>query len=252
MSRMRWIGRANSTWCTTISTGCRWLRRPLRGARGHHHPRLLQPGDPAGLPAALRLAYVSISDSDRVPELDYAATIYHGIDLGALPFSADGGEDLVILGRIHPDKGTAEAIDIAARAGRRLIIAGIVAGRRLFPPSWSSRSSTATRSSTLGSVGPPQRASVLGCGPRPAAPDRLRRAVRTVRGRVHGHRHTGHRLPARLDARGRSTRASPASWSTAWPRRPRPSTGSANSIAPAIRRRGGAPLQRRTHGDGLR
>src|SRR6476469_7720038 len=35
------------------------------------------------LPAyrAARSAYVSISDSDRMPELDYAATIYHGIDL---------------------------------------------------------------------------------------------------------------------------------------------------------------------------
>ena len=72
------------------------------------------------------VAFVSISDSDRVPDLDYVATVHHGIDLAALPFSPDGGEDLVILGRIHPDKGTAEAIEIARLAGRRLMICGIV------------------------------------------------------------------------------------------------------------------------------
>ena len=32
-----------------------------------------------------RSAYVSISDADRVPELDYAATIHHGIDLARSP-----------------------------------------------------------------------------------------------------------------------------------------------------------------------
>ena len=75
--------------------------------------------DPAILPAyrSARSAFVSISDSDRVPELDYLATIYHGIDLGGLPFDEAGGPDLVTLGRIHPDKGTAEAIAIAAQRG---------------------------------------------------------------------------------------------------------------------------------------
>ncbi len=39
--------------------------------------------DPRILPAyrAADSAYVSISDADRVPELDYVATVYHGIDL---------------------------------------------------------------------------------------------------------------------------------------------------------------------------
>ena len=34
-------------------------------------------------------------------------------------FDAAGGEDLVAFGRIHPDKGTHTAIEIARRAGRR-------------------------------------------------------------------------------------------------------------------------------------
>src|SRR5215211_3430461 len=77
-------------------------------------------------------AYVSISDADRAPELAYCATVYHGIDLSRFAFSATGGEDLVILGRIHPDKGTAEAITIADRAGRRLRIAGPIQDRTYF------------------------------------------------------------------------------------------------------------------------
>jgi glycosyltransferase involved in cell wall biosynthesis len=69
-------------------------------------------------------AFVSISDADRAAELRYIATVHHGIDLSRFSFSATGGEDLVVLGRIHPDKGTADAIEIANQAGRRLKIAG--------------------------------------------------------------------------------------------------------------------------------
>jgi glycosyltransferase involved in cell wall biosynthesis len=90
--------------------------------------------DPRILPAyqAASSGYVSISDADRVPELDYAATIHHGIDLRTIAFSPCGGEDLLILGRVHPDKGTAEAIEIARLAGRRLTIAGPIQDQCYF------------------------------------------------------------------------------------------------------------------------
>ncbi|WP_322752992.1 glycosyltransferase family 4 protein [Frankia sp. Cas3] len=106
-------------------------------------------------------AYVSISDADRRPELDYVATVHHGIDMAALPFSAAGGEDLVVLGRIHPDKGTAVAIDIARRAGRRLVICGIVQDERYFAERVQPHVD-GDRVRYLGSVGPRQRAEVLG------------------------------------------------------------------------------------------
>ena len=115
------------------------------------------------LPAyrAAESALVSISDSSRVPELDYAATVYHGIDLGEFPYSAGGGDDLVVLGRIHPDKGTAEAIRIARAAGRRLFICGIVQDADYFAeqvePFLNDESVI-----HLGSVAPAQRAAVLG------------------------------------------------------------------------------------------
>jgi glycosyltransferase involved in cell wall biosynthesis len=73
-----------------------------------------------------RAHYVAISDADRHPALNYAATIHHGIPLDDFPFDPVGGEDLLFYGRIHPDKGAWEAIEAARRSGRRLVMAGIV------------------------------------------------------------------------------------------------------------------------------
>jgi len=73
-----------------------------------------------------RVHYVAISDADRHPALRYAATIHHGIRLEDFPYDPHGSEDLLFFGRIHPDKGAAEAIAAARRAGRRLIMAGII------------------------------------------------------------------------------------------------------------------------------
>jgi len=78
--------------------------------------------------------YVAISDADRHPDLRYAATIHHGIRLEDFPFDPHGSEDLLFFGRIHPDKGAAEAIAAAGRTGRRLIMAGIVQDQALVRP----------------------------------------------------------------------------------------------------------------------
>lgn len=70
--------------------------------------------------------YVSISDADRSSELNYMATIYHGIDLDNFNFNPEAGEYLLYFGRIHHDKGTYEAIEVAKMLNKKLIIAGIV------------------------------------------------------------------------------------------------------------------------------
>lgn len=70
--------------------------------------------------------YVAISDADRHPMLHYAATIHHGIDMDAFRVGQGARGYLLFFGRIHPEKGAAEAIEIARRAGLPLIIAGIV------------------------------------------------------------------------------------------------------------------------------
>jgi glycosyltransferase involved in cell wall biosynthesis len=76
--------------------------------------------------------YVAISEADRHPELHYAATIHHGIDTAAFAVDPTPGDHLLFFGRIHPDKGTDQAIEVARRAGRRLDIAGIIQDERYF------------------------------------------------------------------------------------------------------------------------
>jgi glycosyltransferase involved in cell wall biosynthesis len=117
------------------------------------------------LPAYRRAAssFVSISDSDRSPDLDYLATVHHGIDLDAFRVYPDGGDDLILFGRIHPDKGTDLAIEIARRAGRRLIMCGIVQDRDFFTESVEPHID-GDRVIYFGSVGPNERGAILGSG----------------------------------------------------------------------------------------
>jgi glycosyltransferase involved in cell wall biosynthesis len=108
-----------------------------------------------------RSAFVSISDADRSPELDYLATVHHGVAVPDREADAPLGEHLVAFGRIHPDKGTADAVEIARRAGRRLIICGIVHDQAYFSAEvepWIDGDRVVYR----GSVGPAERDEVLG------------------------------------------------------------------------------------------
>jgi len=79
-----------------------------------------------------RVHYVAISDADRRPDLRYAATIHHGIRIEDFVFDVHGSDDLLFFGRIHPDKGAAEAIAAARGSGRRLVMAGIVQDRDYY------------------------------------------------------------------------------------------------------------------------
>ena len=76
--------------------------------------------------------FVSISDADRSPALNYLATVYNGIDLTLYPQRKSRGEDLIFIGRIHPDKGVHLAIEVARQAGRRLLIGGILQDEAYF------------------------------------------------------------------------------------------------------------------------
>src|SRR5450432_676526 len=76
--------------------------------------------------------FVSVSNSDRAAGLNYLATVYNGIDLSLYPLQESAGDDLIFLGRIHPDKGVHLAIEVAGMCGMRLIIAGIVQDEAYF------------------------------------------------------------------------------------------------------------------------
>ncbi|MEE8575007.1 MAG: glycosyltransferase [Thermodesulfobacteriota bacterium] len=107
-----------------------------------------------------RVHYVSISEADRSPKLDYISTIHHGIDLGEFSFNAEPADYLLFFGRIHPDKGAKEAIEIAKGAGRKLIIAGLIQDEEYYErevePHLSGDGIT-----YAGSVGPEKRDALL-------------------------------------------------------------------------------------------
>ena len=105
--------------------------------------------------------YVAISESDKSPELDYIATIHHGIDVAQFPFSGAESDYLLFFGRIHPDKGVYEAIQVAQHVGMKLVIAGIIQDQDYFT-SQVEPYIDGTTVDYLGSVGPDQRADVLG------------------------------------------------------------------------------------------
>lgn len=110
-----------------------------------------------------KVHYVSISDADRSPELTYLATVYHGIDIESFTMKDSPGDYLLFFGRIHPEKGTREAIEIARQAGRDLVIAGVVQDEQYFrrevEPLLDGR-----RAHFIGSVGPEKRNELLGGG----------------------------------------------------------------------------------------
>jgi glycosyltransferase involved in cell wall biosynthesis len=120
-------------------------------------------GDPTILPAytQARSGFVSISDADRSPLLHYVATVHHGVDATQWPAMASSGDGLVTFGRIHPDKATADAIEIARRSGRRLTICGPVHDEAYFRERVEPHVDR-DRVRYLGNVGGSARADVLG------------------------------------------------------------------------------------------
>ena len=105
--------------------------------------------------------YVAISEADKCAELDYIATIHHGIDLEQFPFRGERGDYLLFFGRIHHHKGVHEAIEVARKTGKRLVIAGIVQDEVYFGEQVEPHID-GSKVEFLGSVGPEKRQEVMG------------------------------------------------------------------------------------------
>ena len=105
--------------------------------------------------------YVAISRADRHPRLNYVATVHHGIPVADFTLRREPGEYLLFYGRIHPDKGVAEAIEAARRSRMKLIIAGIVQDRQYFARDVEPHLD-GERVTYIGSVGPDRRDDLLG------------------------------------------------------------------------------------------
>ncbi|USN96903.1 MAG: glycosyltransferase family 4 protein [Candidatus Nomurabacteria bacterium] len=72
--------------------------------------------------------FISISDSQRrdAPDINYAATVYNGIDTDLFTTDGEPEDYLMISGRVTPDKGVKEAVQIAMQTDRKLLISGSV------------------------------------------------------------------------------------------------------------------------------
>jgi glycosyltransferase involved in cell wall biosynthesis len=71
---------------------------------------------------------VSVSDAQRapLPEMNWIATIHHGLHRDLLKFNPEGGKYLAFLGRISPETGVEAAIEVARKAGIPLKVAAKV------------------------------------------------------------------------------------------------------------------------------
>lgn len=105
--------------------------------------------------------YVAISEADKSDKLDYIATIHHGIDLNQFAYQPETGDYLLFLGRIHPDKGVHDAIEVASKTGKRLIIAGIVQDENYFKKQIEP-CIDGSKVEYIGSVGAEKRQEIMG------------------------------------------------------------------------------------------
>jgi len=108
-----------------------------------------------------RAYYVAISDADRHPDLKYVRTVHHGIALEEFTLRRNAGNYLLFLGRIHHEKGVAEAIQVATAAKLPLVIAGIIQDQDYFNREVAPFIDD-NRIRYIGSVGPEARDELLG------------------------------------------------------------------------------------------
>jgi glycosyltransferase involved in cell wall biosynthesis len=73
---------------------------------------------------AMCLVAISQAQVDLTPELPWRAVVHNALDVAEIPCRAEKEDYLVWMGRFSPDKAAHLAIDVARKAGRRLLLAG--------------------------------------------------------------------------------------------------------------------------------
>jgi glycosyltransferase involved in cell wall biosynthesis len=70
------------------------------------------------------LISISYAQRQAIPNLNYIANIYHGIDVGNFQFGPTGSDNYVFMSRVSPEKGVEDAIEACLKAGVKLLIFG--------------------------------------------------------------------------------------------------------------------------------
>lgn len=135
--------------------------------------------------------YISISDAQRAPapDINWLGTIYNGIDLTHIPFSEKQGDYLLFVGRITPEKGVAEAVEVARKTGEKLFILGPeVAGSY-----WEEKIKPylGDKIRHIGVVSRKELYEYYKNAKATLVPITMGRAVRARDDRINGHRHAG-------------------------------------------------------------
>ncbi len=77
---------------------------------------------------------ITISDSQRneFPKLNYASTVYNGVDVSRYAFNQTASDYLLMVGSIGRHKNQAAAIRVAKKLGMKLVLAGKVREKDYF------------------------------------------------------------------------------------------------------------------------
>lgn len=105
--------------------------------------------------------YVAISNANRHADLNYIATVYNGVNIEEFTFCDKPKDYLLFFGRIHPEKGAWDAIQVAKHCGRKIIIAGLIQDGAYFENKIKPYLNT-ENVIYAGNCGPKQRDELLG------------------------------------------------------------------------------------------
>ena len=91
------------------------MHGPVAGEPGEYYRQL---GDTVSLVA------ISAAQRRAAPDLAWRGTVHNAVDVTSFPFRAGKADEVLFLGRVHPDKGVHLAIDAARAAGLPIVVAG--------------------------------------------------------------------------------------------------------------------------------
>lgn len=91
------------------------MHGPVAGSNGEYFRRLGPTVD-----------IIAISDAQReqAPDLNWVGTVHNAVDVASFPFRRDKSDIVLWIGRFSPDKGAHLAIEVARKAGKRIVLAG--------------------------------------------------------------------------------------------------------------------------------
>jgi glycosyltransferase involved in cell wall biosynthesis len=103
-------------------------RRPVPTVATAHGALVGAYGGLLERPHGARVVAISRSQRDSCPAVPWYGVVHNGVPVADFPFQRHKDDYLLFLGRMDPDKGVVQAIEVAERSRRRLVIAARMHG----------------------------------------------------------------------------------------------------------------------------